>query len=225
MYTNFIFRVLFFCCLLSNVTLAQETMVTEVNYAFLEKLISTAKENYPRVKSFQNRINIAKSNITQSQLSWFDAVRFSYVYQPNNTLDIVNPNFFNGYQIGLSLNLGTVLKNPSQIKKSKEELKIANNEQQEYDITITTLVKERYFIYLQYLAILRLQTTAVQDASSVLKSVKYQYEKSEETFTVYNQALLSLTQFNSAKIQAETNLFIAKSNLEELINEKLENIN
>lgn len=85
-------------------------MVTEVNYSLLEKLISTAKENYPRVKSYQNRINIAKSNITQSQLSWLDAVRFSYVYQPNNTLDIVNPNFFNGYQIGLTLNLGSILK-------------------------------------------------------------------------------------------------------------------
>lgn len=204
---------------------AQETMVTEISYPFLEKLINTAKENYPRMKSYQSKVNFAKGAISKAKLSWFDAFTFSYIYQPNNTLNLIDPTFFNGYQAGITLNIGTVIQKPFNVKQAREEFKIAENDQQEYDLTLTTEVKRRYFTYIQALISLRVGTKSVQDAESILKSVTYKFEKSEETFDNYNKTLLTVSTLIQGKIEAEALFFIAKSSLEELLVEKIENIN
>src|SRR5690348_14158805 len=95
---------------LSTASYAQDSMIPDVSYLFIEKLIATAKENYPRVKSYAVRTKIAKGNVTRQQLSWFDPLSLSYFYQPNNALNIVTPNIFSGYQIGLNLNVGSLLR-------------------------------------------------------------------------------------------------------------------
>lgn len=204
--------------------IAQESMLPGISYVYVEKLINVTKENYPRIKNFQSQVNVAKFKVTKAQFSWFDGLTFSYVYQPNNTLNIVNPNFFNGYQIGVLFNLGGFIQKPFNVKQTKEELKIAGYEKDEYELTITSEVKKRYFTYLQYLSTLKLRARSVEDATSILELIKHKFEKGEETFENYNKALLSVTQQNEAKIQNEANLLIAKSDLEELLGQKLETI-
>jgi hypothetical protein len=41
-------------------------MMTDISYVFLEKLIATAKENYPRMNSFEGRIKAAKTMLGKS---------------------------------------------------------------------------------------------------------------------------------------------------------------
>ncbi|MVN90739.1 TolC family protein [Mucilaginibacter aquatilis] len=223
-----------------NSAIAQNSIIPEISEPYLEKLIATAKANYPRVKSLDERLNIAKNNVSRQRLSYLDALTFSYVYQPNTTLNlnalqpgntdgsaIGNNNrtsIFSGTQFGLFFNLGSYLQKPFAVKQSKRELNIANNDVQEYMLTLTTLVKKRYYTYLQRLASLKLQTQASTDAESVMKDVKYRFEKGEVTVESYNQARISVTQQTQAKITAETDLFTAKADLEELVGEKLEDI-
>lgn len=218
---------------------AQTSIVSEISEPYLEKLIATAKANYPRVKSLDERVAIAKNNVSRSKISYLDALTFSYVYQPSTTLNLnalqpgttdgsVGTNnrssLFSGTQFGLFFNLGSYLQKPYAVKQSKKELILANNDVQEYMLTLTNMVRKRYYAYIQRLASLKLQTQASTDAESVMKDVRYRFEKGEVTVESYNQARISVTQQMQAKITAETDLYTAIADLEELLGEKLANI-
>jgi len=203
---------------------AQQSMIGDISYPYLEKLISTAKENYPRMKYFEGRAQVAENNITKQKLSWFDSFTFSYVYQPNNTLNLVNPNFFNGYQLGVFLNFGSLFRTPFNVKQAKQELKISESELEEYKLNIEAEVKKRYFTYIQAVNILKVENQAALDAQSLLKDIRYRYEKSEVTLEEYNNALIMVSTHNKSKLQAESELLTAKSSLEELLGTKLEEV-
>jgi outer membrane protein TolC len=203
---------------------AQESMMTDISYVFLEKLIATAKENYPRMNSFEGRIKVAKTTVGQEQLSWLDAFSFSYVYNPNNTLDLVNPSFFNGYQVAFNFNLSSILQKPGNVKQAKESVKLAQYDLDEYHLTLETEVKRRYFSYVQALANLRLQTKASSDALNISREIKTRYEKSETTFEQYTMSQMSYSGALQSKIAAESNFLIAKASLEELLTKKVEEV-
>jgi outer membrane protein TolC len=219
--------------------MAQNSIVTEINEPYLERLISTAKANYPRVKSLDNRLTMAKSNVSRTKLSYLDALTVSYVYTPNNTLALnvaqptvpgatsspsTNQSLFNGTQFGVFFNIGSYLAKPYVVRQAKQELEIANNEKEEYLLTLTTQVRKRYYVYVQRLAALKLQAQVAIDGDNSLKDLRYRFEKGEETLDSYTKARITQTQQNQAKISAEADLFLAKADLEELLGEKLENI-
>ena len=208
--------------------MAQESTIQSLSAdAYISKLVDTAMKNYPRMRSYQNRINIASSNITKTKVSWFDAVTVSYIYQPGTTtIDPVNPStsYFKGLQAGVFLNIGTLLAKPYQVRQAKQELLIARNDLDEYRITITTEIKKRYYLYIQRVAELKLQISTMHDTESALKDLKHKFEKGEETFDSYNKVQIQYSEHQQTKVQAEANVFIAKADLEELLGTKLENV-
>lgn len=219
--------------------MAQNSIITEMSEPFLDRLITVARANYPHIKSLDSRVTIAQTNVTRSKLSYLDALTVSYVYTPNNTLNLAvtqpvvdggtatttnRQSLFNGTQFGVFFNIGGYLSKPFAVRQAKQELNIANNEVQEYLLTLTSQVKKRYYLYLQRLSALKLQSQAAIDADNVLKDIKHKFEKGEETLDSYTKARITQTQQNQAKITAEADLFIAKADLEELLGDKLENI-
>jgi len=209
---------------------AQESIIPEISDAYVEKLIATAKANYPHVKVNQGHIKIAEGNIGKAKASYFDAFTFSYIYQPQgvNTLagasGTSNYSYFNGIQVGIFFNLGTFLEKPYGIRAAKGDLEVANYEQDEYLLELANNVKKRYYTYIQTVANLKLSTQTCQDATSVLTDMKHKFQLGEETYDNYNKAQTNLTVAYQAKITAEANFLIAKSDLEELLGDKLENI-
>jgi len=219
---------------------AQTSIIPDISEAYLTRLIETAKKNYPRVKSYENHITIAQSNIGRAKASFYDAFTFSYVYQPHSA-SIVNVapatsgstastvgqssySYFNGIQAGLFFNLGNFLEKPYALRNAKEELKIARNDQDEYFLTLTTEVKKRYYVYIQRMAELKLQVQSALDAQQLMMSIKYKFEKGEETYDNYNKAQVTYGDRNQSRIAAETGLLSARADLEELVGDKLENI-
>ncbi len=227
LYTVFI--VLF----LATAARAQDSVVPDISYPYLEKLITSAKTHYPRVAIFKDRADLAKTNISKAKISWFDVFTFSYIYQPNNTLNYAIPTttsgtntrfLFNGIQAGVSLNLGTILAKPYNVKSAKQDLKIANDEQSEYLVTLVADVKRKYFTYLLQQDLVKSQTEAYQDMQTSLKQLKYKFQKGEVAFETYNAALISASTSRGLKLQAEAGYFIAKSELEAMVGAKLEEI-
>lgn len=198
--------------------------MTEVSYVYLEKLVATALENYPRTKNAVSRINIAESNVNKAKLNWLTPVSLSYVHSPENNLNVTNPTFFSGYQVGVFFNIGNILQTPSNIKIAKEELKIAKNEIAEYNVTLSTEVKRRYFSYLQAVKTVQITSKSALDAETNLVLMKYKFEKGELELNNYNNALDRAGSNNQAKVAAEANLLITKASLEELLGVKLEAI-
>jgi outer membrane protein TolC len=210
---------------------AQQTIMTDVSEDYIARLVARAEENYPQVKSNQSRIDIAQSNIGKAKASYLEAFTFSYLYQPQgiNTLSNAsgtssNYSYFNGIQAGIFFNLGQFLEKPYQVKEARHQLEIANNDQNQYFLTITNQVKQRYYTYIQDIAVLKLTSQSCVEAENISSDIKHKFQKGEETFDNYTKSQSALNTAYQAKIAAEGALLIAKANLEELLGDKLENI-
>ena len=208
--------------------LAQEittSLIDDVSYVYLEKLVAVAKENYPRVKTYASRVQIEETIVKNSKITWLNPLSLSYVYSPTTTLNLQNPTFFNGYQIGFSFNLSTLLQTPGNIKNAKENLKIANLEQDEYLLSLSTEVKRRYFSYLQAVRSLKINSQLVTDAQNAFTMAEFKFNRAELSFTEYNNILIAFSSAKQSKTESEANLLIAKSSLEELLGVRLEQVN
>ncbi len=199
-------------------------MMPDVSYPYLEKLIAAARQNYPKVKIYQKKVKEAKLNIQKAQLAWFNALNLTYLYSPTNSVTLVNPTYTGGFQFGVFFNVGTLLTNGPNVKAAREELKMAQLDESEYALGIENIVKNRYFTYVQQLSLLNWKIKDMQNSESTVKDLKYKFGKGEETFENYNKALAFYSNLVQSKIQAEAALLIAKSNLEEIVGEKLESI-
>ena len=221
--SNIILLLFLFLCLHHHSS-AQETMMYSVSDSYLQKLIDTAKENYPRMQVYNKRIENAETEVKRAKAGWFDALSFSYLYSPNNATTIVNPTLLNGYQVGMFVNFGALIQRPSEIKKAKTEVAITQAEKDEYVLNITALVKQRYYLYIQALSVLKLKAKSLTDVEGTMQQAKYKFEKGEETLETYNKDVVSYEDRMEGKMEAEGALLIAKTNLEELLGTKLENI-
>lgn len=211
-----------------NRVIAQESLLTDVSYLYLEKLIASAKENYPKLKTFNSQVAAAKNDLSTAKAGWLNPFSFQYVTRSNqassNLVNLTTADFLNGYQFGVSVNPGELLARPSQVKKAKELVKIAEFNQEEYNLQLEAEVRKRYFVYLQAKASLSSYVKTLMDVESTLKILKIKYQKSEIPLEEYNSASLTFNQTNIAKIQSESNYLVAKADLEELTVRKLEEI-
>jgi outer membrane protein TolC len=207
---------------------AQESILSDVSYLYLEKLVAAAKENYPRVKSYNSQLEIAKSNVTAAKISWLDPFSVQYVARSNeantNTVNITTADILTGYQFGVSFSPSSFFSKPSTVHKAKEQVKIAQSDQAEYFLTLETMVKTRYILYLQLQRSLVLVNNAFTDAENNYKVIKNRYQRGEATFLEFNSASSAFNQASQSKLQIEANYLSAKVSLEELTVKPLENI-
>lgn len=202
---------------------AQESMIPELSYPFLEKLIFSAKQNYPLMAANLRRINFANYNVKKAKLSWFDFFTLSAFYSPSTSVTLTNATL-TGVQIGLFINFSNVIQKPTLIKQSREELAIAQLTADQYAITLETDVKNRYFRYMQALSVLRVQNQNAIDIEALFKQIKFKFERGEETLENFTKLMIQNADQKQKIIDAESTVLIAKTNLEELVGKKLEEI-
>ena len=205
-------------------THAQESLARDISQPYLEKLIEMCKTNYPKVKMYEDRINIAENGVKRAKKSYFDIFSFSYLYSPTNNTTPLAATSFGGYQFGFFANIGSFLQKPVQVKQAKGEYMSAVHDKESFDLNIEAEVKKRYFTYVQKVAVLRIRSASLLDVESLMTGVKHRFEKGEETLDNYNKMLLILSEHNQNIINSETEVMIAKSSLEELLGKKLEDI-
>lgn len=217
------FVLLFIVCS-SIQSFAQISLRDEMPPGYLEKLVDVARKNYPKVKMYQARVEMADYNIKKTKLSYFDILSFSYLYSPNQTSSTINPNFLQGYQFGFFANVGGLLQKPSLIRQIKKERESLVFEKETYDLNLDAEVRKRYYNYVSFLVLYRVKSNTLMDLESALVDTKHKFEKGEALLIDYNNALKVVSDQQVIKIMAETDLLISKSNLEELLGDKLENI-
>ena len=201
------------------------TMMENFSYPYLEKLVQIAKESYPRVKGFDSRIDAAQVNVAKAGINWIDILSFSFIYNPNYTFNILNPTYFQGIQIGLSVNMATFLQKPLNVKSAKLEKRSLQYDKDEYMITLENLVKTAYVTYLQAQQSAVLQAVAFNNSRDLLSLTERRFRISEVTTDVYIQAQSSYNAAASAKMAAEAALLNAKFALEQYLGgRKLEEI-
>lgn len=208
----------------STLQAQSESMLGDVDAKFLRKLIDTAKVNYPKMRAWENRVKIAALQIQKERRNWWSTITISQLFTPANTLNVVNPVLFNGYQLGLVFNLGNLFTIPKNIEIAKQQMAISQYEKQEYIFSLEFMVKERYYNYLAQKAIVRMYTSSSIDAESSVKAMRYKFSRGEVKLEDYNGTILLLAQQQQLKIQGEGAMLIAKAKLEEVVGKKLEDV-
>ena len=207
-------------------TYGQQSIVSQINYNQLEKYIQSAKDNYPRRQIMALNTEVAAAGVPAAKVSLLDLFNASYIYRPDGAIAINagNPFLVNGFQFGVNMSLGSFLQKPYQIKQAKSEHKIAQLEQQEYDVILANEVKNRYYEYILQLNELKLKTQSAQDNKTVSDDMRYKFEKGEITLQAYNSSRISASGADSSRIQAEIEFLKAKDALEDIIGKKLEQV-
>jgi outer membrane protein TolC len=228
-------------------TFAQETIMNDIDYPFMQKLVNEAKQNYIPVKVKQEQVNVARIAYKETKIAWFDALSFNYVYSPTNTINLgsnanvnsvtsptgvtttttqsnVNPNLFQGYQAAMTLNLGNLIRNPYHTKSARSSYNIALLEQQDYNNVLESQVRRLYITYVQAMTTVRMRTQNAQDVRTLLTQAKDKFENHTLDFTAYSSATTAFAAANQAKIDAEAAVIIAKLALEEVVGKRLEDI-
>lgn len=209
---------------------AQESIIGNVDYVMLDKYIQIAKDYYPRKKLTDAQQEISKAGVTVANLSYLDIFSASYIYRPNEQTAIVtpgqnvNPYVVNGIQYAISINLGGFLQKPFLVKRAKAEYKVAKLQSLDYEITLVSEVKKRYYTYIQMLTELKIRTQKAQDNVNVADNARRRFEKGEIMIDVYNNSRVQLADSNSEKIQTEVDYLNAKDALEEMLGQKLTEI-
>lgn len=209
---------------------AQDSMLSNFSYLYMEKLIAVAKENYPRNVVFDKKVNIAKNNVSIAKTSWLDPISFSYMNRSNifdYDVQGVNSNhlILRGYFFNINFSPSSMfVRKPFDVKNAKEEVIISTSERDEYALKLEAEVKQRYIFYLQHLNALKLTSNRLIDAEATYTNMKTRYERSEIPFKDFNDASIYLTSVQESKISAEANMLTAKFQLEELLTVKLEDI-
>lgn len=203
---------------------AQQSMIQDVNYLFLEKLLATARENYPVVKQYQIQKDIDKLNITGQKLNWFSPFNAFYLSNPNTVFNSNNSPFVTGLQFGININVADILQKPNKIKIAKENLLLTEANESQYAQTLEIEIKKRYFLYIQQLNTIKLFSKSVQDAEGLLNDLRVKYQRGEIEFRVYSEALVNFSSISKQKLEAEATYLTAKASIEELTITKLEDI-
>jgi len=209
---------------------SQQMFMGDVNYDLLEKYVQSAKENYPHVKLMRMREESIKTAIPANTMSYFDIFNMSYIFRPNSATAIAspgltsNPYSVNGFQFGVSFDLGTYLEKPFTGKKAKADYDAAKYETQEYLSTLELDVKKRYYTYVQQKALLKLLTQGVADSKIIAQGIQNKFEKGDVTLDVYTQSRANVTAATTAQLNCEVALLLAQDSLEEIIGKKLSEI-
>ncbi|SEN57816.1 Outer membrane efflux protein [bacterium A37T11] len=205
---------------------AQESVISEISYSKLEQYIALAKQYYPRKKIFAANEARAKAGVPLATVGYLDPLTVSYIYRPNDhaAVNVLNPYQVNGFQFTASLNLGNFLQKPFQVKQAKAEYLVAQLENQEYDLTLASEVKNRYYAYILQSNDLKVKTQAFQDSKILQDDTRSRFEKGEVTMDVYSNIKSLYSVSISSKMEAEVNFLKAQDALEEIIGTKLADI-
>lgn len=213
-------------CFVTTALHAQASIINEIDNDLLQKYIMLARQNYPRKKIFDAHEVRAKANLTTSQVGLLDIFNGAYIYRPDqkSSINVDNPYYVNGFQFGISMNLGNFLSKPSQIKGAKADYEAAKAENAEYNISLATEVKTRYYDYILMKKQLELRTLSAQTLKTLLSDAQQKYGRGEVTIDSYTTSKNASSEADVAAIAAEIDYLKAKNALEDLIGTKLENV-
>jgi len=203
---------------------AQTSIMPDISPTYISKLVTYAQENYPKVKALDHKLKATHMAVNKSKLAWFDLVSFNYLYSPTNSITLVSPSLFNGYQIGFNANVGNLLGKVGSTRILKEELHIVEEDIAEYNLRLKAEVTQRYINYVVRQAVLSSKSKTAVETESLVKQVQYKFEKSEETLENYSRIINNYYAAIQSKLEAEGELLKAKSAIEELLGTPLESI-
>lgn len=227
-------RILLFALLFSHSLFAQKTDYDKIilpegafSGDFAEKLVRVAWLNYPQNEIAKRNINVASEQVTQAKMQWLDIITIQGNLNEYTIKGTSNTNGFVAfprYNFGATIRLGMFGDIPAEVRKTKEQLKISEAELNMQKLVFRAEVLRRYQNYLLYKELFENQVTLTENSFSGYSVAEQRFKNGEITLQDYNASLEKYNQENINQLRAETEMNIAKIDLEELLGVELETI-
>ncbi|MFT4094889.1 MAG: TolC family protein [Niabella sp.] len=225
------YLLLFFITLSHLYALAQESIIPEANDPILQKYIDLAFLNAPAKIVADATFEKAQAQKVIATMGLFDIFNAGYYYSPAKNTGLVpitssgsgSTNLvMQGFQFGVSANLGSLLSRPATIKAAKADYKIAKAQHDDYRLTLINNVKSNYYDYLAAKKQLELITLGAKDLKSILNNAQTQFQNGTITIDVYTAAKSASISADAGVLNAEVSFLKSKNALENIIGSKLE---
>ncbi|MCH5597901.1 TolC family protein [Niabella ginsengisoli] len=213
---------------------SQESIINDIDDPFLNKCISLAMVSYPKRKATDATLERAKAQISMATMSLFDIFNAGYFYSPQKNEGLIyipgggsggtNNVVLSGFQFGVTVNLGSFLSKPANIKAAKADYKIAKAQSDDYQIELTNLVKSSYYDFLAAKRQLEVKLLAAKDFKSILTNAQSQFQNGTVTLDIYTEAKSASIAADVEALEAEVTYLKAKNTLESIIGTKIENV-
>ncbi|MBK8442002.1 MAG: TolC family protein [Sphingobacteriales bacterium] len=217
-----------YCNSLQAQSIDYDRIVAPINQKpreFEEQLVQLAWKNYPENRNFESKLRMEQERRELAKWDWAKDFKASV----NLTDRLLHSNsqeniFFPLVTVSLGVDLGTIVGRKRELKIAKEHIDIAKNDINEQKLFVRAETLRRYRLYLGAMDILKVRLQAVDDTYNTYTLLSQKFKQGDATLEEYNQSADIYNDAQEAKIRAETDVAIAKLNLEELIGVKLEEV-
>ncbi|MCC6279219.1 MAG: TolC family protein, partial [Saprospiraceae bacterium] len=193
---------------------------------FSEYLVQLAWTNWPEGAIALEEVKNAQSDDKNTRKEWMRDLQATFNLNEANLRapDTSSNVFFPRYNFGVNLNLYNILSQKEKNKISKRDIRIAefNVNRQKLEIRSETL--SRYAKFKLAKDILKSRTLVEQDMNATYILVQQLYKNDEKTLEDYTTASAAFFAAQEARMQAETDVLIAKFRVEEMIGLKWEQV-
>lgn len=166
-------------------TLAPDTVIEN-------RLVALALQA-PRYDAAGHLINVSKSQMALARRAWFNLLTVSVNYNDQtfakNTAaqsqyGYVYPKYF----FGLTVPIGLFFTMGPQVHAAREQVKIAEDNQEELARTIRMDILSKYHTYKNYEALILLQNTVVVDNQAAVTQIEQKFRDGTVSIDQYNSA-------------------------------------
>jgi len=190
----------------------------------IEKLVAIAWDNYPRNRSFKNKVTQANENVKQARNSWMNNLNLYSSFNSFNNTQTQDFTIVPNLGLGVSVNVGSIYMIPSKVRVANEEKNIAENSINEQRLYIRSELIRRYNDYKLMLDLLTFQSMASEEMRMTMTIIKKRFQNGEVSVEEYNKAFAAYSLTQERAITSESNYRSNKASLEELIGLTLEEI-
>lgn len=193
---------------------------------FREKLVQLAWQNSPNTEILNRQVTVSKYRVKEARRNWLQNIGITGNLNEFSIKTIngePNPQsvFYPRYNIGATMNLGTIFNNPVKTKIEREGFQIALENVNEQKLAIRAEVLSRYEIYLSAEKIFKIRTQGMTDLLTQRNLAEQRFSSDQITYIEYRNIVEMYNQEQIFIAEAEKDYNVARIRVEELIGMKL----
>lgn len=193
---------------------------------FSEYLVQLAWQNNPAGTIVLDQAENARDAVRNTRREWMRDLQASFNLNESNLRppDSSGNVFFPRYNFGLTLNLYNILSQKDKNRIGRRDIEIAEQKINAAKLEIRAETLTRYARFRLAKQLLQTRTFVEQESYNNFVLIQQLYKTDEKTFEDYSTAASAYYEAQEARIRAETDVQLAKFNLEEIIGLKWEQV-
>jgi len=202
--------------------------IVRADTTFANYLMALAWENSPKRTTANSQLRIAELEEKKAKRGYFDVVTPFMNFGLSNEDPIIDsmgnpvPAGNSGINMGMSLRISSLFTTPVEVKQARELQQIEQSQRQLEEQQLKAEFLARYEKYLFYQELLRLRMRAEEDAETNYELIGELFRKQGAEFDEYNTASRTYEEAVEKRLQAASEVRLAKILVEELITMSLE---